>query len=189
MKSTLLTLLFGIVTCSLTAQTNIYVSNSGTNIGINLPTISNPAKTLEDALTYIKGNLVNSNNQATTPINVYLMASGGDILFSYAPNLLIWDVSGTSSNPVTITSLNDRATLSRADDDGLMLHFKDADYIKIRYIDFKRVTSGAIQLDNCDNNEIKYCSFHGDGGNAPTVDSGVIWIGVNKENGYEGENS
>jgi hypothetical protein len=70
-----------------------------------------------------------------------------------------------------------------------MLHFKNVNYIKIKYVDFNRVTSGAIQFDNCDNNEIRYCSFHGDGGNAPTVDSGVIWIGVNKANGYEGENT
>ncbi len=58
----LLTVMHGI------SQTDIYVSNNGSNTGLSLPTISNPVKTLENALTYIKNNLTNSNSEATTPI-------------------------------------------------------------------------------------------------------------------------
>lgn len=77
--------------------------------------MTNPAKTLENAITYIKNNLINSNNEATTPINVYLKDDGGEIMIAANSNKLTWDVLGTLLNPITIKSLgpNNRAILSR----------------------------------------------------------------------------
>ncbi|RKN81324.1 T9SS type A sorting domain-containing protein [Ulvibacterium marinum] len=189
MKSSLFILFFGIATCSLTAQTNIYVSNNGINTGTSLPTINNPAGTLENAYYYIKNNLSNSNNQAITPINVYLMNNGGDVKISNGTNQLVWDISGTSSCQITLTSYGNssRSTLTRNGDSGHMLYIEKANYLKIKNIDFNKVASGAILIDNGDNNEISFCSFHGDGNGVAAVKSGVIWIGINQN--YIGQNS
>ncbi len=157
------------------AQTNIYVTNSGS---IN---------TLEDALDYIKDNYTSSENRVTTPVNVYLIDNGVDIMVSNTSNKLVWDVSGTLSNPITITSQSCRATLTRNLDSGVMLYYESANYINISKIDFNKVTSGAIVLDNCDYCDISYCSFHGDGASVIPVKSGVIWMGVIHE--YAGQNT
>lgn len=101
MKTFLINLFLLICPLTLLAQTNIYVSNNGTNTGQSLPTINNPVKTLEQAYAYIENNLVNSNNVATTPINVFLKDDGGEILVSSTQaRTLDWEVSGTSSNPI-----------------------------------------------------------------------------------------
>jgi len=106
-------------------------------------------------------------------------------------NKLTWDVSGTLTNPITIKSLgpNNRAILSRNSDNGRMLLFKNANYINIKYVEFNKVTEGGLELDNCDFNEITYCAFHGDGNFETVQSTGIIWIGVNESNGYDGQNS
>jgi len=199
MKLKLLTLLFGIVTYSLSSQTNIYVSNSGMNTGTSLPTINNPAKTLENAYDYIKNNLSNSSNQATTPINVYLMDNGGEILVSNTVTSnnstfilrLDWEVSGTSSNPILLTSYSSRATLTRNSDtnDNPILQLIGVNYMTIKAINFNRAIGGGVQINNGDYNQILYCSFHGDGGSEVFSSGGIIWVGVKSANGYLGENT
>jgi hypothetical protein len=174
---------------NLFAQINIYVSNSGTNYDNSLvtppPAINSPFKTLEDVLNYINDYLVNSNNEVTSPVNIILMNNGGNIMVSNVTNDLIWDVSGTIDNPITITSLNCRTILTRNSDSGHMITFINVNHLSIQGVEFDKVTRGAIKLDDCDNNNISYCAFHGGSTSVVPFSSGIIWIGVQID--YDGE--
>ena len=155
---------------------DIIISNTGS------------VKTLEEAYNYINLNYTNGSNQVNTPVNIYLMNDGGDINVSGTSNSLLWSISGTATNPITITSYSCYATLTRnIDIDAHMLILRGANFIKISKIDFNRVTQGAILIDDGDNNTISYCSFHGDGYSVTPRSTGIIWIGVDFN--YTGQNT
>lgn len=108
---------------------DIIISNTGS------------VKTLEEAYNYINLNYTNGSNQVNTPVNIYLMNDGGDINVSGTSNSLLWSISGTATNPITITSYSCYATLTRnIDIDAHMLILRGANFIKISKIDFNRVT-------------------------------------------------
>ena len=90
----------------------------------------------------------------------------------------IWRKTGTATYPITITSENCYAVLTRIAEDTMpMIRFREANYINISKIHFYKGIGASIYFDNTDFSSVRSCKFSGDG--FDTLGGATILIGGN----------